>query len=187
MTTTSDFDDTFRSTRASLHHLAIHVVARARAQATGRFSLRVAAGGFGTPDFGESLRRVRISGTHLVAEADAPGAAAARAIALDGATLADVAAVAGVDLVAPLDVGHDTTEVGDHHTRLTVDPVAAATLADWFQLSAAALDLLVASLPDGAEPTPPRLWPEHFDVAVEVVCRPGVRANFGGLGGRRLP
>ena len=42
-----------------LHRIAVHIVARARVQSTGRFSLRVTPGGFGTPEFGEQGRRVR--------------------------------------------------------------------------------------------------------------------------------
>jgi len=175
--------DTFRATRASLQHVAIHVVARARSQATDRFSLRVTPGGFGTPEFGDTLRRIRVSGTTLLVEDDAPGAASAIGLAIDGSTLADLALAAAVDLDLALDVGHDTTPVGDRTARLTVDPGAAARLADWFRLSLDALDRLVGSLPTDARPTLPRLWPEHFDVALDAECRPGVRANFGASAG----
>ncbi len=172
--------DAFRATRASLRHVAIHVVARARSQTTGRFSLRVTPGGFGTPEFGESLRRVRVSGTTLIVEQDAPGAPSARAIGLDGATLIELAEVAGVDLAAPLDVGHDTTPVGDVAAGLTVDTHAARLLAEWLDLSARALDHLVSATPAAADPTSARLWPEHFDVALDVAAAGGTRANFGG-------
>lgn len=171
------------TTRDSLQHVAIHIVARARSQASGRFSLRITPGGFGTPEFGDTLRRVRVSSGTLLVESDAPGAASSLAVDIDGATLAELAAAAAVDLDQPLDVGHDTTAVGDPAARLTVDPDAAALLAGWFRLSHEALDRLVATLPAAATPTLPRLWPEHFDVALDAECRPGVRANFGASAG----
>ena len=37
-------------TRAALHRVAVHVLARTRTEASGRFSLRVTTGGIGTPD-----------------------------------------------------------------------------------------------------------------------------------------
>jgi hypothetical protein len=171
------------ATRASLHHLAIHVVARARSQATGRFSLRISPGGFGTPEFGDSQRRVRISGGSLIVEQDVPGAPSSVAVRLHGATLASVAAVAGVDLSLPLDVGRDTTPVGVVDAPLTVDESVALQLADWLRRSAIALDRLTLQFDTAASPTPVRVWPEHFDVALDAAARPGRRANFGGSAG----
>ncbi len=174
--------DDIRATRAALRQVAIHVVARARSQATGRFSLRVTPGGFGTPEFGAALRRVRISGTTMLVEEDAAGTPSSVAIELDGATLADLAAIANVDLSAALDVGHDTPPVGDVHAPLTVDRAAARHLAAWLDRSARALDRLVAEQPTPAGPTMARLWPEHFDVALDLAAG-GTRANVGGSAG----
>jgi hypothetical protein len=47
-------------------------VARARQQATGRFSLRITRGGFGTPEFGAESRRVRVAHGTLIVETDGP-------------------------------------------------------------------------------------------------------------------
>src|SRR5215210_1234362 len=55
----------------ALHQVAVHVVARARQQATGRFSLRVTSGGFGTPELRPDSWRVRVSNGTLLVEADA--------------------------------------------------------------------------------------------------------------------
>ena len=60
--------------RHALHQVAVHVIARARQQATGRFSLRITPGGFGTPEFGPDSKRVRVAGGSLVVEVDAAGA-----------------------------------------------------------------------------------------------------------------
>ena len=108
MTRLHDLPDGFGSTRDTLQHLAAHIVARARTQATGEISLRVTPGGFGTPTFGDARTQVRISGRWLVREVDSAEASMAQATALDGSTLAELAAHAQVDLDADLDVGHDT-------------------------------------------------------------------------------
>jgi len=171
------------SVLGALHLVAVHVVARARQQATGRFSLRITPGGFGTPEFGADAKRVRVSGGTLIVESDAPGAPSSAARTIDGATLRELAALAGVDLAAPLDVGHDTPEVGDPDAPLVVDATAADALGEWYRVVGAALDRVVAAVPPSGTPTPARLWPEHFDVAVEAVARPGVRVNLGGSPG----
>jgi hypothetical protein len=164
---------------AALQRVAAHVIARARVEDTGRFSLRVTPGGFGTPEFGDGPRRVRVAGNVLIVEDDRAGAAAARSAPLQGATLADLAAFAGVDLTRPLDVGHDTPPLGDPTAVIDLDDDAGDETRRAFALGAAALDLVVAALPAGATPTLARLWPEHFDVALDAEARAGVRVNLG--------
>ena len=136
--------------RDSLHRVAVHVVARARVEAAARFSLRVTPGGLGTPDLAPGGHRVRISGAHLFVESDAPGEASVRSTAIAGASLAHLARFAGVDLTAPLDVGHDTPPVGDVEAALELDLAVAADVAGWFGLVAAILDRVVSELPTGA-------------------------------------
>jgi hypothetical protein len=175
--------DEFATTRAALQRVAVHIVARARSQATGRFGLRVTPGGFGTPEFGDDLRRVRVSGRSLVVEQGPPGGAASRVVAIDGASLLELAATAEVDLDAPLDVGHDTPELGDRTVPLAVDRAAADALAVWYSVVASGLDRAVGELGEMSSPTMVQLWPEHFDVGVDVAARPDVRVNLGGSPG----
>ena len=177
-------DKTFTSTRQELHRIAVHVVARARHQATGRFSLRVTPAGFGTPDFGPGGRRVRVTGGHVLVESDAPGDPRVKASALDGSSLGQLAELAEVDLTAPLDVGHDTPAIGDVDAPIAVDEGAATELGRWYGLIGEVLDRTVAALAvAGSAATLPRLWPEHFDVAIETDARPGRRVNLGGSPG----
>lgn len=171
------------SALTTLHRIGVHVVARARQQATGRFSLRVTPGGFGTPEFGDDARRVRIAGDVLVVESDAQGSAAMNARPIGGMTLRDLAALAAVDLDAPLDVGHDTPQLGDVDEPLALDRESADEIARWLALVAGVLDRLVAGAPARSAPTLVRLWPEHFDVAVDLEAAPGVRVNVGGSPG----
>lgn len=171
------------SARNELHRVAVHLVARARVEEASRFSLRVTPGGFGTPEMGPQGRRVRVAGAHLVVESDAPGAASTRSIAIDGSTLAELASFAGVDLAGALDVGHDTPPTGDVHATIALDAAGADDLAEWFRQTAAIVDLVLHALPADAAPTLPRLWPEHFDIAIEAQARPDLRVNLGGSPG----
>lgn len=169
-------------TRDALHRVAVHILARARVESSGRFSLRVAPGGIGTPDLADG-RRVRISGERLVVESDASGAASVRSIPIAGSTLRELAAVAGVDLARPLDVGHDTPPLGNPDAVIALDAATAAGLAGWYRDVSAMLDGVLAGLPVDPTPTLPRLWPEHFDVAVEAQATPSTRVNLGGSPG----
>jgi hypothetical protein len=63
---------------------------------------------------------------------------------------------------------------------LDVDPGAAGALATWFAFGAGVLEELRAETPRSGEPTPPQLWPEHFDVAIELGSEEaGLRAGYG--------
>jgi hypothetical protein len=171
-------------TRRALQRVAVHIVARARQQATGRFSLRVAPGGFATPEFGSDARRVRVSRGLLVVESDAESRAGTVARRIAGASLRELAAVAAVDIDRALDVGHDSPEPGDPDEPIVVDLRVVDELAGWFALVAAALDRVVASVEAASSsPSLTRLWPEHFDVALDLAAKPGVRANLGGSPG----
>lgn len=185
MTTT--LPDSYPPTRDALARVATHVVARAREQATGRFGLRVTPGGFGTPEFGDEPRRVRVSGGVLIAESGASGAAFTRVADIDGATLSELADLVGVDLTADLSVGHDTPPLGDVDAPIKIDPAAAAAVARWFGIVAAALDRTVSDCGPEAAPTMAQLWPEHFDVALDAAFDPSApgerRANLGGSAG----
>jgi hypothetical protein len=61
-----------------------------------------------------------------------------------------------------------------------VDAEAAAVLATWFAFGTGVLEELHAETSLEHDPTPPQLWPEHFDVAIELGSdAAGVRANYG--------
>ena len=184
---TGALPSSYGPTREGLHRVAVHVVARARAQATGRFGLRVTPGGFGTPEFGAGPQRVRVSGSSLVAESGAANGATTRTVALDGSSLSDVARTAGVDLASDLSVGDDTPPLGDVDLPLSIERTAAAVVAGWFALVAQSLDAVVADLDATAAPTMVQLWPEHFDVALDVAFDPSAaterRVNLGGSPG----
>lgn len=182
----TDLPAHFTETRDTMRRVAVHVVARARQQSTGRFGLRVTSGGFGTPSFGDSVERIRTSRGLLIRESAGVGSASTVAARIDGATLAELAALADVDLGSELDVGHDTPDLGDVEARLVVDERSARALSAWFTVVAEALDAVAARRP-ATSPSAVQLWPEHFDVAMDAAFGDpddtSRRVNLGGSPG----
>src|SRR4051812_7118657 len=97
MTPTHDWAGTYGTTRTELHRVAVHVLARRRFAATGRFGLRVTPGGFGTPLFGDD-EVVRIDGASVLRERRVDDRAVTASKHLDGTTLRELARFTDVDL-----------------------------------------------------------------------------------------
>ena len=152
-------------TRIALHRLAEQILSPARHKANGKIGLRYTRGGFGTPFFGAD-HQVRVQGSSLVAQ----DAAGERSTPIT--TLAAAAEHIGPDLL-PDDVELD-------HDQLDVDPSAAAFLGDWYGFAASVLEELRAGAVDGLDRARVQLWPEHFDLAVELGSEAlGARAAYG--------
>ncbi|MEL6893026.1 MAG: hypothetical protein AAFP84_15650 [Actinomycetota bacterium] len=174
--------DDWPTQRDTLRRIATHVVAAAQIESTGHFALMALPGGFGTPQFGPERRRVRVVGGSLFVESVADGVASTRVEMIAGATLRSLAAACGIEPDPARSVGHDTPPLGDPDDMLLVDSSAVSTLDDWYQLGQRAMDGAVASLPD-ARASVVRLWPEHFDLGVDVAVdptgKPDARTNLG--------
>lgn len=170
--------DSYTQTRQALHAVTVHILARARFEATGRFSLRVTPNGIGTPEFGNNLTRIRINGHSLLVESDQPGSARCHTIEIDGATLKELAHTAGVDLSKKLDIGHEAPAPQETDKPLELDHGSAEALGTVFITANRILDATLASL-GGCAKTPPRLWPEHFDLAIEAQVSSTQRVNLG--------
>lgn len=172
----SPLPDRFGATVASLHRVAETLVAPAR-KPDNEIALEATPGGFGTPEFefGEARQRVRVEGAELVREVDGEERRAALHTLSDAANLiADLLPAA-----APVvDLPPEGTARGDG--PLEIDAPAAAVLGEWYALGDAVLSQLGAAADPGDDATPPRLWPEHFDIAIELGDEDGgVRANYG--------
>lgn len=169
----------YATTRASLHRVATHVLARRRHAVTGRFGLRVTSGGFGTPQFGDPEREevLRVSGASLVREYREDGPRT-EVFALGGASLASLAASVGVDLDPTFSVGKDTPELGDVDAALTVSADAVGVMGDFLLVGAAALDGVLAARGPTVSPIVAQIWPEHFDLGLDV-SGGGSRVNLG--------
>jgi hypothetical protein len=171
------------SSRLVLQRVATHILSRARVAGAGQLSLRITPGGFGTPSFGPHSRRVRLANGRLVVETETDAQSLARSMPIAGSTLRELADFAEVDLGAALFVGHDAPELGDIDEPISFDGNDVASITQWYRDVADMLDLVLAALPADADSTPARLWPEHFDVAVDASVRPDLRVNLGGSPG----
>ena len=189
--------DTYATERRTLQVVATHVIARRLHDATGRFGLRATPGGFGTPQFETSdtgRERLRLAGDRLVRERLDP-TASTTSTPVDGVTLAELAAFAGVRLdhdddvddgdAERFSVGHDTPSLGDTDHPLTIGVETFRAIGDWFAVVAAALDAVAGSATDPrSTPSVAQIWPEHFDLAVDLAFDPNRadirRANVGG-------
>ena len=96
-------------------------------------------------------------------------------------TIAAAAAFVGIEPGAPAGVYTPTTP-GDPDRRLEVDAAAARALGDWYGFCASLLEQVRADAGPGDDPSRVQLWPEHFDLAVDV-GPDGERANYGGSPG----
>jgi hypothetical protein len=140
-------------TRASLHRLAERVISPVRQRANGKIGLRWTLDGFGTPYFGADAQ-VRVEGAELVVDA----AGEERRSPLS--TIREAAAAIGFDLS-----GADERQ---DDAPLEIDRNAACFVGDWFGFTTSALEQLRAESPEEWEPSRVQLWPEHFDVSVDL-------------------
>ncbi len=168
----------FGETRHALHRLAVQVLARRRHALVGKFGLRAAPGGIATPAAGPEHEVLRTSGAWLLRERTG-STASTQALDLGLASLADAAAFAEVDLLAPFSVGEDTPEAGDPDEPLGVDEASALALAAWFAFGWRVLGEVVAGAGPDAAPTVAQLWPEHFDVGCDLGVGGDRRTNLG--------
>jgi hypothetical protein len=168
------------TSRQALHRVAAHVLAQRRHEVTGRFGLRATPGGFGTPQFGDPDHEetLRVAGPLLVREHRDGAGPHTDVVALDEATLGDLAAGAGVDLDPGFRVGTDTPDLGDVTAPLRIGVTAAQLVGDVLTVGAVALDRTLAELGAEAAPSVAQLWPEHFDLGLDVAVG-GSRANLG--------
>jgi hypothetical protein len=135
-------------TRRSLHGLAELVLAGPQYRTCGRIELRASPGGFATV----AEPYARLDGVELVAEDTR--------LPVDGRTYSELAAAIGQVASALDDVysdgpGCETDDVCE------VDQAAVREIARAFELG----DVVLRRLAPSATPV---LWPEHFDIAVDL-------------------
>ncbi len=156
----------FTATREALHVLAEQLISPAR-KPRKEIALTSTPGGFGTPEFefeGERWQ-IRIEAGELVVlqggeERREPITTLAAGAELVGAALFPDGPPTGTE-------------------PLAVDAAESAKLGAFYALADAVLAELVADWA-ADEPSDPKLWPEHFDLAIEAGSEEaGVRANYG--------
>jgi hypothetical protein len=175
----SPLPDGFAETVRSLHRVAEELVAPAR-RPDNEIALEPTPAGFGTPVFewDGAEHQVRVEGAHLVhriggEERLAPLTSLATAAEAVRDLLPD-----GGRHLSP--AGLQTATGAGEDGSLSVDPAAAGVLARWYAFGRDTLERL-AALASPEEPASPAiLWPEHFDIAIELGEETaGRRATYG--------
>jgi hypothetical protein len=159
---------TFVRTREALHSVACYAVSPARKAVTGHIDLRAADDGFATPPFPDGSR-IGVRADLLVRE---PG---------DDVPITTVRAAAevlGVALSPDPGVGRDLPPFAPDEP-LDVDVDASLMIGRWYALASRVLTQLDGRYASRATLTEQKLWPEHFDLALEVSFANGRHANVG--------
>ena len=168
-----ELPDDYLETVDSLHRLTVYVVSPAQRLVNGEIILRSLPGGFGTYEFGGGTV-VRIEGRELVIDGESPQRAPIT-------TLRAAAELAGIEP----DVGQanqfDVPAPGDLDAQLHVGEQASADLARWYAFVTEVLETLRADATESDGVSPVRIWPEHFDAAIDLGAETdGRRATYGG-------
>jgi hypothetical protein len=123
--------EALRTTRASLHALAEHVMAASQYARKRRIGLRQATGGFATQPFvvDGAERRLAVVGTKLVVRDDRQGRAAERRLPITN--LRAGGELAGGPVGMPSDA-YRPSPLPDPEGELHLDAGAAAVFADFF-------------------------------------------------------
>jgi hypothetical protein len=193
------------ATRRAWHALAEHVLAPARFAANGKIGLRWTMGGIGTPYFGADCQ-LRLAGTNLLADGQAVRVttlrAAAEAVGIaPGAPSQVYTATTPLDLDARLEIDAEAADLlGDwfgfacavfEELRCQAQGAdssaesaksSADSSAESAKSSAESGGAGTAGADSSADSAPSRvqLWPEHFDLSVELGAEAsGRRATFG--------
>ena len=180
MTATPDWDGEYAATRAELHRVATHVIAKRRFDVTGRFGLRSTPGGFGTPLFGDD-EVVRVAAASLLRERRIGDHNATATHPLAGATMRELAVFVDVELDPGFSAGKDTPDLGDPDVPLRIDAASVEMMGDWYAGGARAVDhAVVAAGAMGAmgDAAVAQIWPEHFDLGTDLAVGDG-RTNLG--------
>lgn len=148
------------ATRRSLHQLAFFALAPARHAVTGKIGLRYTHGGFGSPFFGAN-EQVRFENGNLVRQREFVQS-------YPITTLANAVEVLNIPYRRVWFDGIDDPPypVGVNE-RLELDEASSAAIGEWFGFGTSVLEQL-RRIPHGVDVSRVQLWPEHFDLAIEI-------------------
>jgi hypothetical protein len=153
----------YGGTRAALHLLAERVISPARERANTKIGLRWTLGGFGTPFFGAD-EQVRVEHGELVVQ-DRAGVRRAAVASLTSAR----------ELAGEVVSGRNVANI-----PLSVERGAADALGQLYGFATSVLEELRHGAGAELERSRVQLWPEHFDISVELGGEAdGRRAGYG--------
>jgi hypothetical protein len=167
--------DAFAATRHALHTVAEHVLARARYEANGKIGLRFTRHGFGTPWFrhGDQDAQVRVENGRVIVRCGDETRSA------EITTVAAAAELAGIEPGAPANVYAPETPL-EPDAVLVVDDSSARFLGEWYGFAASVVEQVRAEASPADQPSRVQLWPEHFDLSIDLGDEPaGGRGTFG--------
>ncbi|MGQ0849302.1 MAG: hypothetical protein ACT4OP_09325 [Actinomycetota bacterium] len=158
----------------ALNQVAFYALAPARFASNGKLGLRYTHGGFGTPFYSHD-RQVRVEGAMLVVIED--GLVRTEPVS----TLRQAASFAGVEYRERWGPEwHDQPKPFDPDSTLQLDPAAVEVASAVIGLAYSVLEQLRCEADESDRPSRVQLWPEHFDVAVEIGDETsGRRSAFG--------
>jgi hypothetical protein len=152
----------------------VYVVSPAQRLVNGEIILQSTHGGFSTFEYAGHVTRV--VDDRLVVDG------AAHPIT----TLREAADALGIDPDLGQEEQFDVPPHGNVDEPLAIDLAAAAVLADWFEFATQALEHLRSDAGPEDDVTIVRIWPEHFDAAIDMGDNAaGRRATYGGSPGDR--
>jgi hypothetical protein len=159
----------FAETRDALHRLAVYVISPAQRLCNGEIILRATEGGFSTFPFGGG-RVIGVDGADLLVDG------ARHAIG----SLNDAARLVGIAPDVAQQDQFDVPPHGDLDEPLAVSAEAARALGAWYAFATDVLDAVRAGAPPEDDATGVRIWPEHFDAAIDMGDQAaGRRATYG--------
>jgi hypothetical protein len=159
---------TYPETTEALHRLAVYVIAPAQRLANGEIIMRATPGGFSTFEYDGHV--VGVDANQLVVDGTRSPIT----------TLNAAAAMVGITPDVAQQEQFDVPPHGDLDERLAVDPGAARALGDWYAFATEVLDALRADAGPGDDASIVRIWPEHFDAAIDMGDNDaGRRGTFG--------
>jgi hypothetical protein len=168
----------FAGTRDALHRLAVYVISPAQRLANGEIILAATPGGFGTAALPDGS--LRVEGTDLVDERG--GRLRQTAIT----SLAEMAAFVGIEPDLAQHEQFDVPAPGPLDLPLAPAADGARDLADWYAWVTAQLESLRTEAGAADDASAVRIWPEHFDAAIDMGdAGAGRRATYGGSPGDR--
>ena len=160
--------EAFAETRDALHRLAVYVISPAQRLVNGEIIMRATPGGFSTFPF--DGRVIGVDGADLVVDGARHPIGSLNAAARAAGITPDVGQQEQFDVPPP----------GDLDVPLAVDAGAARALGAWFAYATAALEALRADSGEADDATIVRIWPEHFDAAIDLGDQAaGRRATYG--------
>jgi hypothetical protein len=147
----------YGTTRDALHRLAVYVISPAQRLVNGEIIMRPSEGGFSTFEFGDG---------HVV------GVRLDRFI-VDGnehpiTSLREAAGLVGIEPDVGQQDQFDVPPYGDLDELLPVQRDAAMALGDWYAFAEETLETLRADAGPDDDATIVRIWPEHFDAAIDL-------------------